>query len=750
MNHHVIVRNRAISVVGPVMVQSNVAVDTVTVSVDSEYDGLQVALVIGGTQIMYDGEPVTVPPSELERAGDLPLTVLGLSSGKRVVTASAESAFRVVASGAFEGEDPVPDSPDMLQQLADAYKAANEAAGTATEAAKAAQDAVAEVDEAVSDLGDAAANAAAAGESAEAAAKSASDAKASESSARASAESARADAGSASSSATAARQSATEAASSAAAASQSATEAKASADSASADARTASQSASMASSAASSANGDAAGAQSAADAAQAAAASAQEDASAARTAAETATTRAQAASSSASAAAQSATDAKASADLAAGWVPADGEPGQLLAKTDSGTAWVDPPSGNVLVGTATGYVAHAEDAYAAKPREVRVKGRTVKNLWPAINGTSNGVTVSTDKTGLITVSGTATADATITAEAAYAPSSAYVMASTYGSPSTWHIVNGETQVASGMKLAVPSATCGVTVKSGAAVDASFRVMLVEGSEAPDCFTPTGLHSVEPKKLVTAGKNLLAMMGRKLPYTDEGITFSDNGDGGIRISGTATADSYYNFFNSPKQAPFIPAGTYTANLTGRVGGVGLTVGLFDGGLSGTYTSWIGDGGTKPATGTLDSPKYLRPYLFVHSGTTVDVVVYPQLEIGSTATAYEPPNVTTTPLPEVGLRSLPDGTCDELVIGADGTCEVERRTQLTGDEVTALPEPTTETLDAVSLPKLPAPTFNIYHDSQVPSDTSVEYERDVNIAYAELEAKIAALTVAQATS
>lgn len=128
MNHHVIVRNREISVVCPVMVQSNVAVDTVTVSVDSEYDGLQVALVIGSTQLMYDGKPVTVPSSELERTGDLPLTVLGLSSHKRVVTASAESAFHVVASGALEGENPVPDSPDMLQQLANAYKAANEAA----------------------------------------------------------------------------------------------------------------------------------------------------------------------------------------------------------------------------------------------------------------------------------------------------------------------------------------------------------------------------------------------------------------------------------------------------------------------------------------------------------------------------------------------------------------------------------------------------------------------------------------------
>lgn len=141
MNHHAIVRNREITVVNPVMVQSNVAVDTVTVSVDSEYDGLQVVLVIGGTQLMYDGEPVTVPSSELERAGDLPLTVLGLSAGKRVVTASAESAFRVAASGAFEGEEPVPDAPDMLQQLADAYAAANRAAGAATDAAGTAVDA---------------------------------------------------------------------------------------------------------------------------------------------------------------------------------------------------------------------------------------------------------------------------------------------------------------------------------------------------------------------------------------------------------------------------------------------------------------------------------------------------------------------------------------------------------------------------------------------------------------------------------
>lgn len=41
-------------------------------------------------------------------------------------------------------------------------------------------------------------------------------------------------------------------------------------------------------------------------------------------------------------------------------------------------------------------------------KQTRLIGRTWVNLWPPINGTSNGVTVSTDETGLITVSGEVT------------------------------------------------------------------------------------------------------------------------------------------------------------------------------------------------------------------------------------------------------------------------------------------------------------------------------------------------------
>ena len=322
-------------------------------------------------------------------------------------------------------------------------------------------------------------------------------------------------------------------------------------------------------------------------------------------------------------------------------VPDGGTPGQLLSKTDSGTAWVDPPStGNVLTGTATGYVAHAEDAYAQKPIELRIKGRTVKNLWPSVETVTNsGITATVDETGLVTISGTATADSALqfgnvpivngksyTVNVSTKVPGVRLFVNAYdaeGAPVGNRIfdvnLTATTSTTTVANSAGVSFTAYLFIENETTVNASFRVMLVEGSEAPDCFVPTGLHSVEPKHLVTAG--------------------AESGD-----------------------------------------------------------------------------------------------------------SYE--DMTETALPSVELRGLPDGTCDELVIKSDGTATVERRTQLSGDEVTALPEPTTEPQSPVTLPVLPAPTFNAYHDSDVPSYTSVKYARDINIVIDNLAKQIAgtAATVA----
>lgn len=409
--------------------------------------------------------------------------------------------------------------------------------------------------------------------------------------------------------------------------------------------------------------------------------------------------------------------------------------------------------GNVLVGTAEGYVAHAEDAYAAKPREVRVKGRTVKNLWANPSGTSNGLTVTANEDGSITLSGTPTSWSQVNISTyALRPGSTYTVSKdvettgvsfriqSYDSggsflrnevnPDGWDNVETFT-----LHDDAAYVHFGVSAAVGQAVSGTYRVMLNEGSE-PQPWCPPGLNSVESLEIVTAGKNLgtfAKLIENDGSLSNRGITSELVKGGGIRVHGTATGGTAMVSFGIVALPPGLE--------------VTLSMGSQDSGVVLRWTDTIY--GFEFTTG---SPKTFISkdtgkgafVIAVNDGTTVDTIVYPQLELGSTATAYEPPAVTTTPLPEVELRSLPDGTCDELVIGADGTCEVERRTQLVDGEVVALGTPTTEPQSPVTLPALPAPTFNVYHDSQVPSDTSVEYERDVNIAYAELEAEIAALT------
>ena len=414
--------------------------------------------------------------------------------------------------------------------------------------------------------------------------------------------------------------------------------------------------------------------------------------------------------------------------------------------------------GNVLTGTAAGYVAHADDAYAAKPREVRIEGRTVKNLWVNPSGTNNGVTVTANSNGSITVSGTSTNLGAINSEYVFTlrPNTEYALSVDKNTKNMRFGVNQRradgsqiafSHITSGNELFFTTSDelsyCLMTIgfDSGVELSGTYRVMLVEGSEAPDCFTPpASITSVQAGNLVTAGTNLY---------------------GGSDVTQRPYAlVAVYRWLNTNLVGKKV---RMSFDLTTENGGQWLVYAYQGAGLGIDF----GESGIGSTTNVFVYTESGVPYHFSATGTVFykprpglspgEVIVYKnasesgnvslsniQIELGETETVYEPPNIITTPLPEVELRSLPDGTCDELVIGADGTCEVERRTQLSGGEVTALPEPTTEPQSPVTLPALPAPTFNVYHDSQVPSDTSVEYERDVNIAYAELEAKIAALT------
>lgn len=467
-----------------------------------------------------------------------------------------------------------------------------------------------------------------------------------------------------------------------------------------------------------------------------------------------------------------ATDAASSANTAAN------EARQVIAQ-------LPLPDGNVPKRTlGPDAVLTTDDAFSAVPLGLKVYGNTRQNLWANPSGSDAGVTVTANEDGSITLSGTATANVFIYL-------SSYVF-----SPGSTHCLSCGGTIQNGVGFYIEHAAdshvglnhdinkrmfttkssfdvppiFGISVASGTTVSGTYRIMLNEGSTAePWC--PPGLNGVDELGVVCAGKNLLARMGSKLPYTNAGITFSDNGDGGIRVSGTATTSAYYNFFDaSTKQAPRIAPGEYTASSIGGDGSLNLGVGYFNGEIGADFTgSWIATNASGiPRTNSIDRPVYVRAFLSVASGKAVDTVVYPQLELGSTATDYEPPNVTIIPIDLQGneLCSLPDGTRDELnVVTGTITKSVGYIESYSGEDVGEdyiasaltdsgeiangaqvvykLSDPQTIQFTPPELPALPSPNVTAYASANVEAESEMEYIRDVNVVLGKLESAAQAL-------
>lgn len=128
---------------------------------------------------------------------------------------------------------------------------------------------------------------------------------------------------------------------------------------------------------------------------------------------------------------------------------------------------------------------------------------------------------------------------------------------------------------------------------------------------------------------TTGAQLLSldMIVYNLPYSVNGITFSDNGDGGIKVTGTATgvATCYFNnMINNLEDGE-----TYSYNSDTEVGCLKIRYN------DGTPIGYVN-------TVTVDKSKMIsiEPYMQYVSGSTVNKVLYPILNIGNTAKPFEP--------------------------------------------------------------------------------------------------------------
>lgn len=125
-----------------------------------------------------------------------------------------------------------------------------------------------------------------------------------------------------------------------------------------------------------------------------------------------------------------------------------------------------------------------------------------------------------------------------------------------------------------------------------------------------------------------GKNLLPSIDAT--FTDSGVTWTLNSDGSVKLSGTATANSVYDF---GRNVLSLPAGNYvTHDITVSEA---YLVTIFKV-VNGSADVIQGGGGSFNLTE--DASIFVR--YFVPSGVTVNTTIYPQIEAGSTATAYAP--------------------------------------------------------------------------------------------------------------
>ena len=138
------------------------------------------------------------------------------------------------------------------------------------------------------------------------------------------------------------------------------------------------------------------------------------------------------------------------------------------------------------------------------------------------------------------------------------------------------------------------------------------------------------------EMIVSGKNLLTYPYKETTKTVNGITFTDNGDGTITANGTAVANSVYDL----------------SNFTYKKGINYILSGCPNGGGNSTYKIKSSKTGLEDDVG---NAKLIRVEedvtstlcILVYNGCTVENLVFrPQLELGTTPTAYEPYHGSTT--------------------------------------------------------------------------------------------------------
>ena len=304
-----------------------------------------------------------------------------------------------------------------------------------------------------------------------------------------------------------------------------------------------------------------------------------------------------------------------------------------------------------------------------KPQTVAVTG---KNLIPpkAASETINGVTCTVNADGSLTLNGTATGNCFFHCPDMEIVSGIYTLSSGVKLPAGITLILRKKDInkqimyvyagsSSKTKLTGYSgkAFVYVAVSSGTTVtNLTLYPQLEVGSEAT-AYEPYQGETITSDEVElygdahTVGKNLIPTMDE--PLSANGITCTVNVDGSIALNGTATANTYINFPHM-----MIKAGTYTLS-SGNAIPTGIGLSLREANNQSANLLRVSNGQSE-ATGTIAYNGDAYAYIGITSGTTVsNLTLYPQLELGSEATAYEPYQGMTTALEDGDSLDLATG-------------------------------------------------------------------------------------------
>lgn len=274
-------------------------------------------------------------------------------------------------------------------------------------------------------------------------------------------------------------------------------------------------------------------------------------------------------------------------------------------------------------------------------------GRKSKNLIPypytETTKTQKGITFTDNGDGTITVNGTSTGLATFTLGSVSLDNtkSYFLSGKNTSSNLPLRIQIGKTwRAEEGNGLAISQVSGNAcTITLGALKGHTFDNVIIypqleEGSVATDYELNTG--SKEVLKVSYNSRNLIPYPYFSNTITNNGVTYTVNANGSIKVSGTASADNNSVFFIRSNTLPLTLKQGEQYTLSGHIEDSGITFSMQDSSFK--QTIQVTNTTTSKSFTTLYSNYYM--WIVVIKGTTVDTVVYPQLEMGNKATDYVP--------------------------------------------------------------------------------------------------------------